>query len=395
MKDIEFKSSPTASVGMEIELQLLNPQTLKLVDGILPILEQDPDYAFIKPEFNQATVEIISKVCEDIPELEADIFSVLRNLKARCDKLGMTICAAGTHPFCDRTSPVTPLPRCIILQKDYGYLADMMMTFALHIHVGMPSGDEAIDIMGRLQPYLPILLALSASSPFWWGRDTRFASYRQRFLASMKTYGISPTFKNWQEFADFFTIAKYAGICEDIRNIHWDLRPHPDFGTLEVRVMDAQPTVKESIALAALIHSLMLYLRLQREGKQRGFILTPQHWLIHKENYFRASQLGLDAKYIEDQQGNSRPIRNIVIDILDALASTADILGEGSHLQFLRERLKTGASYLRQRQVFQETGSLQAVVASLVRELDQELQLKHFTKKQKRGLYRPLRNSLR
>ncbi len=374
MKSIEFNSSPTASVGMEIELQLLNPHTWELVDGIVPILEQDPNYALIKPEFNQATVEIVSQVCKDIPDLETNIFSILKTLKARCDKLGMTLCAAGTHPFCDRISPVTPIPRYFALKQDYGYLAEMMMTFALHVHVGMISGDETIDIMGRFKPYLPILLALSASSPFWRGRDTGFASYRQRFLSVMKTYGIPPTFKNWQDFSDFFTVAKYAGICQSIRDIHWDLRPHPDFGTLEVRVMDAQPTVKESIALAALIHTLMLYLRLHRERKQKGFILQPLRWLLEKENYFRASHLGLDARYIEDEWGNSRPIRNIVMDILDALATTADMLGESSHLQFLHQRLETGASYLRQRRVFQETGSLQAVVAFLVRELDQELQ---------------------
>ncbi|MDJ0618694.1 MAG: YbdK family carboxylate-amine ligase [Calothrix sp. MO_192.B10] len=375
MKDIVFNSSPTASVGMEIELQLLNSQTLELVAGILPILEQDSNYPWIKSEFNQATVEIISPVCADIPELETEMLSVLSTLKARCDHLGMTICGAGTNPICDRIYPITPVPRSLILQQDYGYLADMMITFAQHVHVGMPSGEEAIDIMARLKPYLPILLALSASSPFWWGRDTNFACYRQRFLAAMKTYGITPTFRNWQDFADFFVMGKYAGICETIRDIHWDIRPHPDFGTLEVRVMDAQPTLKESIALAALIHSLILYLRLHRQGKVRGYILQPQHWLVERENYFRASHLALDARYIYDTFGNSRPIRDIVVDILDALASTADMLGEGSYLQFLSQRLQTGASYVRQRRVFQETGSLKAVVASLVGELELDLRL--------------------
>ncbi|MFS0517233.1 YbdK family carboxylate-amine ligase [Nostoc sp. UIC 10607] len=373
MGDIEFKSSPEFSLGMEIELQLLNSDTLQLVDGILPLLEQAPENSLIQAEFNQAMVEVASKVCSNIPELEANIVSTLCNLKARCQELGMTICTAGTHPFCDRFASITPLPRYLSQQTASGYLADLMMTFALQIHVGMPSGDAAIDIMGRLKPYLPILLALSASSPFWWGHDTSFASYRQRFLSSLRTYGISPSFKNWQDFANFFTTAQHAGMFEIIRDIHWDLRPQPDFGTLEVRVMDAQPTIKESMMLAAFVHSLIVDLHHHSQEKQAGFLLTPLPWLIEKENYFRASRWGLDANYIEDEQGNSRPIKNIVKDILNAVAETADTLGNSSYLLQLEKRLAEGPSYIRQRQVFAKTGYVKAVVASLVSELEDEL----------------------
>lgn len=370
MGDIEFKSSPEFSLGMEIELQLLNPDTLQLVDGIIPLLEQANENSFVQAEFNQATVEIASQVCSNIPELETNILAILCHLKARCQELGMSICAAGTHPYCDRFATITPLPRYLSQQSASGYLADLMMTFALQIHVGMPSGDASVDIMGRLKPYLPILLALSASSPFWWGHDTGFASYRQRFLSSLRTYGISPSFKTWQDFSHFFTTAQYAGMFQVIRDIHWDLRPQPDFGTLEVRVMDAQPTIKESIMLAAFVHSLILYLYHHSQGKQTGFLLTPLPWLIEKENYFRASRWGLDANYIEDEQGNSRPIKNIVKDILNALGETANNLGESSYLLQLEKRLP---SYIRQRRVFERTGSLQAVVASLVSELEEEL----------------------
>jgi len=373
MAGIEFKSSPEFSLGMEIELQLLNPHTLQLVDGILPLLAQEPENSVIQPEFNQAMVEVTSHVCSNISALEADIVAIMRNLQAKCQSLGMTICAAGTHPFCDRLANITPIPRYIAQHRASGYLADMMMTFALHVHVGMPSGDQAIEVMARLKPYLPILLALSASSPFWWGHDTGFASYRQRFLATSRTYGIPPSFQNWQEFSDFFATGQRAGIFEIIRDIHWDLRPHPDFGTLEVRVMDAQPTIKESIMLAAFIHSLIVYLHHCCQEKQTSLLFSPHHWLIDKENYFRASHLGLDASYIVDNQGNTRLIKNIVEDILDVLAVTADTLGETPYLNLLQKRLSAGPSYIRQRKVFEKTGSLPAVVASLVRELAAEL----------------------
>jgi carboxylate-amine ligase len=285
----------------------------------------------------------------------------------------MSLCGAGTHPFCNRLATVTPLPRYLVQQAKSGYLGNLLTTCALHVHVGVPSGDEAIAIMVTLKPYLPILLALSASSPFWWGYDTGYASYRQRVLASMRNYGLPPMFKSWQEFTDLFQSGRSAGMFDIVRDIHWDLRPRPDLGTLEVRVMDSQPTIREAIALTAFVHSLIVYRQhCHREG-MTGFLLTPCHEWFEKENYFRASQLGLDACYIEDDRGNSRPIVAIVKAILKALAPTAHQLGETEYLKFLENRLEGGSSYSRQRRIFQQTGSQKEVVASLVRELKEEL----------------------
>ncbi|MDJ0705502.1 MAG: YbdK family carboxylate-amine ligase [Leptolyngbyaceae cyanobacterium MO_188.B28] len=368
---MQFKGSPQATLGMELELQLLDPKTLDLVDGILPLMAEYPPCPWIKPEYNQATVEIISKVCSNIEELEAHTYSVLATLQARCQALGMTLCGAGTHPFCNRLVAMTPLTRHLDQYEMAGYSAHLV-TFAEHVHVGMLSGDEAVEIMGRLKPYLPVLLALSASSPFWWGHDTRYVSYRQRLLASRQTYGIPPRFKTWREFTEFFDSAKYAKIVDTIRDLHWDLRLQPDLGTLEVRVMDAQPTLKESIMLAAFVHMLIVYLQCCCRGRKSGFLLAPHHWCLEKENYFRASRLGLEANYIEDEQGHSRPIKAVITDILEALNTTADQLGETKYLNLVKKHLESMPSYLRQRQIFQRSQSVKAVVASLVRELQEE-----------------------
>jgi carboxylate-amine ligase len=366
---LAFQPSLYPTLGIELELHLLDSETFDLVDGILPLLDGYPVDPHIKPEFSQTTVEITSAVCTNIPELEADIRLRLSRVQARCHRLGMLLCGAGTHPFCTRQMTVTPTPRFLAHQKASGYLACPLMTCAFHIHVGMPSGDTAIAVMGKLKPYLPILIALSASSPFWQGQDTHYTCYRQRILSSLRTYGIPPTFPTWQAFSDFFAVAQRAEIFNLIRDIHWDLRPRHDLGTLEIRVMDAQPTLQESILLSAFVHCLVVYLQTRCDDQQRGFRLEPQPWLIEKENYYRATRLGLKAQYIEDKQGNSRSIHEILKDILGSLTDTATELGESDYLQLLQERLQIGPSYHRQRQIFRETNSLKLVTAVLVREL--------------------------
>jgi carboxylate-amine ligase len=357
---------------MEIELQLLDPNTLDLVDGILPLMTSYPQHPSTKPEYNQATVEINSKVCSNIRELQADTSSILTALQARCEELGMALCGAGTHPFCRRLVAITPIKRHLAQYKVAGYLS-YWITFAQHVHVGMPSGDEAVAIAGMLKPYLPVLLSLSANSPFWWGYDTGYASFRQRLLASRQTYGMPPTFRRWQDFVAFFESLKSARIVGTVRDLHWDLRLQPELGTLEIRVMDAQATLKEALMLAAFVHSLIAYLQGHWQGKEKGFLLMPNHWWLEKENYFQASRLGLEANYIEDSQGRSRPIKQVIADILDSLATTAAQLGESEYLELVRQHLQGIPSYSRQRQVWQASGSQRQVVASLVRELKQEV----------------------
>ncbi|MDJ0649177.1 MAG: YbdK family carboxylate-amine ligase [Xenococcaceae cyanobacterium MO_188.B19] len=378
---MKFHGSTCSTLGMEIELQLLDPNTLDLVDGILPLINSYPQQPFTKPEYNQATVEINSQVCSNIQELETNMFSLLTCLQARCEEQGMALCGAGTHPFCQRLISITPIKRYQAQSEMAGYLS-YWVTFAQHVHVGMSSGDEAVAIAKMLKPYLPILLALSANSPFWQGYDTGYASFRHRLLASRETYGMPPTFKNWQDFVNFFDSTQQAKIVNTVRDFHWDLRLQPNLGTLEVRVMDTQPTLKEALMLAAFVHSLIVYLKDYRGGKATGFLLKPNHWWLEKENLFRASCMGLAANYIEDIQGHIRPVKQVIADILASLTKTATRLEETEYLQPIYSRLidnqpnfsQEVPSYLRQRQIWQTTGSQKAVVAFLVKELKQELQ---------------------
>jgi carboxylate-amine ligase len=370
--DIEFKACADATLGIEIEFQLLDPVTLDLTDGISSLLNSYPETPEIKPEMTQCSVEINSKVCANIRELEADVMSLARTLKERCDSLGMALCTAGTHPFCRRPVGITPQPRYLAIGEKMAYLSRRLKTFALHVHVGMPSGDVALAVMTLLKPYLPILLALSASSPFWEGEDTGCSSFRQRFLAVMRDYGVPPSFSTWSDFAEFFCHTRTAGLSAICRDIHWDLRPSPGFGTLEVRVMDALPTVRENIMMAALTYTLIVYLLHCYEQGALGHI-PPQHWWMEKMNHFNASCWGLNADYIVDNQGHSHPMKAVIQETFQKLTPTALELGTTDYLRHLENHLADKPSYLRQRRLFQESGSLRTVAATLVRELEEEL----------------------
>ncbi len=167
-------------------------------------MEAFPKAPWIQPEFIQSCIEISSKICRGISELEAHLQAVLTDLYRQSEKLGLFLCGAGTHPTCRRLALITPFPRYLRQQALYGYLARTQITFATHIHLGMPCAETAIALMRQIKAYLPILIAISSSSPFWRGYETGFACYRQRILASGRSYGIPPSFEDWSQFCDFF-----------------------------------------------------------------------------------------------------------------------------------------------------------------------------------------------
>lgn len=376
---MDFRPSNPLSVGMELELQLLNRDSLDLRDGILPLLELLPDNPYVKPEYIQNTVEIASRVCHDLDELEAHVKAVACEISTQCESLNMVLCAAGTHPFGRQLALITPFPRYLRMEKEEGYVSHIQITFATHVHLGMTSGDEAITMMRELKPYLPLLIALSASSPFWRGYDTQYASYRHRILAATRSYGIPPSFETWQDFCRFLSMAQGADVFRSINDIHWDLRPRPHFGTLEVRVMDAQPTVARAVALAGLIRALVMYLRRTPAKERPARLPRPLHWWLEKHNHFQASHRGLAAKYIGDDEGTVIALRDVFQRVVETIAPAAEDLGQSAHLARLAEHVNTGLSYERQRREYAATGSPKQVTASLVEELSRELCAPHTT----------------
>ena len=303
-----------------MEFQLVDAASFVLVDGVLPLLEFFPDSPFIKSEFIQNTIEVASEPCTDVLGLEQNMRGLVEALIERCEQLNMRLSGAGTHPFSKRLALITPLPRFLAMERKFGLISHNQITFATHVHLGVSSGDEAVLLMSELKPYLPLLIALSANSPYWRGYETGYAAYRQRILASSRTYGMPPDFEDWHALECFLEASTRAGICESIHDLHWDIRPRPHLGTVEVRIMDAQATVSEAVALAAFIRSLATFLRATRENGYDLRPCKPLRWWAHKDNCFNASRRGMDAQIIINDRGDTMALRDVITETIEILS---------------------------------------------------------------------------
>ncbi len=367
-----LQPSDTFSTGVEMEFQLVDAESYDLAERVMPLLDFYPDSRNIKPEIIQTTIEVSSDPCGTLPELDRHLRTLVGGLVERSAELGLRLCGAGTHPFTTRLATITPHPRYEALERVSGILSHRQITFATHVHFGMPSGEEALMVMRELKPYLPLLIALSASSPFWKGLDTGFAAYRHRVLASSRSYGTPPDFRDWSDFDAFFSTMRRAQVFETIDDIHWDVRPRPTLGSLEVRIMDAQPTVSEAMNLVALIRALIAYLRATRHVP-KARLLSPLPWWAQKDNCFMASRFGLDALVIVDRLGEVFPLRSVILRTIDAVVPHIDLPQEAELVKRLAATIDGALPYQRMRSAFFESASLAEVVSTLADELEGDL----------------------
>jgi len=360
------------TVGMEVELQLLDATTLDLADRILPMMEAVTDVAHVKPEFVQDTVEVVTDPQPDVAALERDARVRVADLLEVCRRFDLRLAAAGTHPFSTRLALITPRPRYQELEDASGLLGHTQVCFATHVHVGLPSGEEAVRLMNEMRPYLPVLLTVAANSPFWRGYETMFASYRHRLLAAIRSCGQPPAFANWDAFAAAIDTMIRAGVIASLSDVHWDLRPQPALGTLEVRVMDAQCCVAHAAELAAFVRAMTKYLQASRDDpSQRPVQSLP--WWIERDNAYVASRFGRDARMVIDAAGRTVAMADLVEHLLESLRPHADALGEGLYLTALAARWRVGLGYERHRAALAASGSFVRVVRDMADDLSDEL----------------------
>jgi len=369
---IPFHGSPRPTLGVELELQVLDPRTWNLTSGSVQLLERlGTDHPRIKQELTQSTVEVITGISETVAEARADLSASLRELFEAGEALGLAFASAGTHPFGQwRDQQVYPNERYLRLVERIQWPARRLLIYGLHVHVGVSSGEKAIAISNALTSYLPHLLALSASSPFIDFEDTGLASARSKIFEGMPTAGLPFRLANYGEFQRFMNTLVRARAIESIREIWWDIRPHPGFGTLEVRVCDAPSTLRELAALTALVQALVVWLD---DHYEAGIPLEVLHAWIVRENKWRATRHGLDADVIFTNEGDHGPLRERLPALVERLAPVAERLGCADELRDVLGIVEHGASCERQRRTYAETGRLPDVVCRLARALREDV----------------------
>jgi glutamate---cysteine ligase / carboxylate-amine ligase len=372
---IPFTSSPRSSLGVEWELELVDLQTRELASGSAAsdILRElgaphDGEHPKAKHELLESCIEVITGVCLTVAEAEKDLLETLGEVSAAAERRGLGVMCSGTHPFTDwATQQISPNPRYAKLIQDMQWLARRLQIFGVHVHVGVRSPDKAIPIVNALTAYIPHFLALSASSPYWMGTDTGLASARSKVFEGLPTAGLPYQLSGWEDFERFMETLISAQTISTIREVWWDVRPHPQFGTVELRICDGLPTLHEIGWAAALSQCLVEMFNGQLD---KGYTLPmPKGWTV-RENKWRAARYGIEADIIVDETGRTTPLRDAVEELVHDLAPIADRLGCADELGRAKQMLDVGPSYLRQRAVAQAAGDeLTAVVDALVAEM--------------------------
>jgi len=372
---IPFSSSPRTSLGIEWELELVDFQTRQLRGASTEILEEfavkvgEEFAAKAKHELFESTIEVITGVCDSVPQALADLTGTIDVLRGLAERRGIGLMCSGTHPISEyNTQEISENERYFRLVDQMQWLSRRLLIFGVHVHVGVRSKEKALPIVNALMSYVPHFLALSASSPYWLGRDTGLASSRSKVFESLPTAGLPYQLADWAQFERFMETLVASGTIETIREVWWDIRPHPNFGTVELRICDGLPTLQEVGAVAALAQCLVDRMNTQLD---QGYTLpVPRRWVV-QENKWRAARYGLDAEILVDDRGTTRPVRAELADLVDDLLPVARRLGCVAELEVVPKIMTAGASYERQRAVARRAGGdLSQVVDTLLEEMN-------------------------
>jgi carboxylate-amine ligase len=356
------------TVGVEEEFQIVDPNSWELRSHVSELLASSAP-AFgdqVKREMHQSIVEVGTKICSSIGELAEEIIKNRRDLADAAERVGLRVAAAGTHPFSNWMDQViSPGERYENIVEELQQLARSLLIFGLHVHVAVPDRSAMIDLMNEARYFLPHLLALSTSSPFWMGRDTGLKSFRTTVFRRFPRTGIPEQFGSWSEYEEYVNLLVELHCIDNAKKIWWDLRPHPTFGTLEFRVCDVPTAPRASIAIAALAQAIVVKLYRLR-ARNLGFRRYPR--ALIEENKWRASRWGLDGKLIDFGKRKEVPMRELAVELLEFIDDVLDELGSRREVEYVRKILSDGTSAERQVQVYRDTGDLRAVVQALVEE---------------------------
>jgi len=361
--------APSLTLGIEEEYQIIDPQTRELRSYITELLEAGRVVfsEHLKAELHQSIVEIGTKVCRTSGELRAELVRLRREVIKLAGQSDLRIAAAGTHPFSSwLTQEITPLERYAGVKEDMQSLADQLLIFGTHVHIGIEDREFLIDAMNVARYMLPHILCLSTSSPFWMGRDTGLKSYRSIVFRNFPRTGIPRVFQSWADYSYHVETLVRAGSIPDGSKIWWDVRPNWKYPTLEFRICDVCTTIDEAVCVAAIIQAVVAKAwKLRRENMT--FRVYPAELI--EENKWRAVRYGLDGKLIDFGRQQELPARDLIRELIEwFIDDVVDDLGSRKDVERAYSILERGTSADRQLTTFRETGDLRAVVDRLIGE---------------------------
>jgi carboxylate-amine ligase len=360
---------PSFTIGIEEEYQTVDPITRDLrshaPSGMLAKARIRLGER-IKAEMHQSVVEADTRICPDIKEAQTDLFDLRRQMIRLARDHDLLLVAGATHPFADwRTQEIYPDPRYAKVVEDLQLVARANLIFGLHVHIGIEDREAAIRIMNSMRYFLPHILALSTNSPFWRGMNTGFKSYRSKVFEKVPRTGIPDSFASYGEFEDFVQLLIKTNCLENAKKIWWDIRPHPFFSTLEVRICDIPLRAEETLAIAALVQATALKMHLLHERNQdwrqysRALIM---------ENKWRAERYGIEGKLIDFGKQADVDERQLIAEYLEFVDEAVDDLGSRESISAIHRILEMGTGADRQLKKFEETGDLKAVVDFMAEE---------------------------
>jgi carboxylate-amine ligase len=365
---------PTFTLGVEEEYMVIDPKTYDLRSHInLELLSKGQIllHEQIKPEMHGSMLEIGTNVCNNIQQVRQEVTEIRSIVAHLAKQNGLAIGAASTHPFAKwQDQEIFPDDRYSVLVRDMQLLARSLLIFGMHVHIGIEDRETQVHIMNDIRYFLPHILALTTNSPFWAGIDTGLKSYRSKIFEQFPRTNLPDAFKGWSEYEQYVDLLVQTNCIDNAKKIWWDVRPHPNFPTLEVRICDIPLTIDETVAIAALCQALAaklfsLYRRNLRFRTYRRSLLM--------ENKWRAVRYGIDGKLIDFGKQKEVSCRSLVHELLSFVDDVVDDIGVRDELETIYEILENGTGADRQLRVYQETKSLEAVMEYIVKESNKGL----------------------
>jgi carboxylate-amine ligase len=361
-----FNPSAPLTFGVELELQLVNLSDFNLTAAspdLMHLLERKPFPGNVTPEITESMIEINSSVHTAYGPLLAELTEIRDTLVAASDTLNIGIAGGGTHPFQHWSDQrISAKPRYEYLSQLYGYLAKQFTVFGQHVHIGCANGDDAMYLLHALNRYLPHFIALSASSPFVQGHDSLFESARLNSVFAFPMSGRAPFTLSWQEFTDvYFAKMERTNIIKSMKDFYWDLRPKPEFGTIELRVCDTPLTVERAAALAAYLQALCRHLLERKDAAP-----AEDDYLVYNYNRFQACRFGLDGSITHPKTYDSIVIRDDILATLERMLPHAEALGSVEALQHLAAAARSGSDAAILRRHAEREGSVEGMVNAAI-----------------------------